>query len=110
MIAFLAALEPTLGAWLTLSTVLFCIGLYGVLTRRNALGMLMAIEIMLNSGAMNFVVFNHFCAPSRVDGQVMAIFVIALAAAEAAVAMAILVALYRYRGTVDVTKLDTLGD
>jgi NADH-quinone oxidoreductase subunit K len=94
--------------WLLLSAVLFSIGLYGLLTRRNAVGVLMAIEVMLNSAALNFVVFNRFVAPAGMDGQIMAIFIIAVAAAEVVVGMAIFVAMFRYRGTVDVNRMDIM--
>ncbi|MBX7258598.1 MAG: NADH-quinone oxidoreductase subunit NuoK [Candidatus Hydrogenedentes bacterium] len=110
MIEFLANHTPTLTHWLVLCALLFCIGLYGVLTRRNAIGILMSIEIMLDAGAINFVAFNYFNARDTVDGQIMAIFIIAVAAAEAVIAMAIFVALYRYRGTVDVNEMDSLRD
>jgi len=93
-----------------LSTVVFSIGLYGLLTRRNAVAILMAVELMLNSAAMNFVIFNRFCMPGRIDGSIMAIFVIAVAATEVVVGMAIFVALYRYRGTVDVKRMNTMRD
>lgn len=94
--------------WLLFSSFLFAVGLYGVLTRRNAIGVLMAIELMLNSGAMNFIVFNRFVSPTSVDGQVMAIFVIAVAAAEVIVAMAIFMAVFQLGKSVDVTKADAL--
>ena len=94
--------------WLVLSTALFAIGLYGLLTRKNAVAVLMSVEIMLNSAALNFVIFNRFNAASRVDGHIMALFVIAVAAAEAVVGMAIFVAMYRQRATVDVSKMDVL--
>lgn len=111
MADLVAACVPGLGHWLVLCAVLFSIGLYGVLTRRNAIGVLMSIEIMLNAAAINFVALNHFLRPGTVDGQVMAIFIIAVAAAEAVTAMAIFVALYRYRDTVDVTAMTSLrGD
>lgn len=110
MIEFLANHTPTLTHWLVLCALLFCIGLYGVLTRRNAIGILMSIEIMLDAGAINFVAFNYFLARDTVDGQIMAIFIIAVAAAEAVIAMAIFVALYRYRGTVDVNQMNSLRD
>jgi NADH-quinone oxidoreductase subunit K len=104
----LASHTPGLSHWLVLSTVLFSIGLYGLLTRRNAVGILMAVELMLNSAALNFVAFNKFAAPGAFDGQIMAIFVIAVAAAEVVVGMAIFVALFRLRHTVDVNRVDTL--
>lgn len=104
----LASHAPGLNHWLVLSTVLFSIGLYGLLTRRNAVGVLMAVELMLNSAALNFVAFNKFVTPGAFDGQIMAIFVIAVAAAEVVVGMAIFVALFRLRQTVDVNRVDTL--
>ncbi len=94
--------------WLVLSTILFSIGIYGVLSRKSALGVLIAIELMLNSAAINFIVFNRFISPVALDGALMVIFIIAVAAAEAVVAMAIFVAIFRSRKTVDVTKFDTL--
>ena len=108
MIAFLAAHQPGPAAWLLLGAALFAIGLYGVLTRRNAVGVLMAVELMLNAAALNFVVFNRFGAPATTDGQIAALFVIAVAAAEAVVGMAIFVALFRRRGTVDVNRMGAM--
>ena len=110
MIDFLAAHTPTITHWLLLGAVLFSIGLYGLLTRRNAVAILMAVELMLNSAALNFVFFNRYLMPGMVDGQVMAIFVIAVAAAEVVVGMAIFVALFRYRATIDVNRMDTMKD
>lgn len=94
--------------WVVLSLFLFSTGVYGLLTRRSAVGILIAIELMLNSGAMNLIAFNRYMAPSAVDGQVMAVFVIALAAAEVLVGMAILIMLFRRSRSVDVTRLNTL--
>lgn len=107
-VAFLAEHKPGIEAWVVLSMILFSIGLYGVLTRRNAVGIIISVEIMLNSAALNFVVFNRFCVPSSVDGHLMAIFIIATAAAEVVVGMAIFVALYRCKGTVDVNRMNTM--
>ena len=95
--------------WLILSLLLFCIGVYGLLTRRNAIGVLLAVELMLNSAALNFVIFNRYLQPNAVDGALMAIFIIAVAAAEVVVAMAILVSLFRLRRTADVTKIDAMS-
>ena len=108
MTEFLKAVAPGAGHWLVLIAILFSIGLYGLLSRRNAVGVLMAVELMLNSAALNFVVFNRYVAPGGVDGQMMAIFVIAVAAAEVVVGMAIFVALFRHRSTVDVTRMDIM--
>ena len=101
---------PSLNEWLTLSTLLFAIGIYGVLTRRNAVGILISLELALNSAALNFVAFNSLISPSKVDGSIMAIFIIAVAAAEVVVAMAIFVALFRHRRSLDVTEMDELRD
>ena len=94
--------------WLLLTTLLFSIGLFGILTRRSAVGILISVELMLNAGAVNFVVFNRSTATTGVDGQVMSIFVIALAAAEVMMGLAILVMLFRQRQSVDVTEMTTL--
>lgn len=110
MLEFLAARTPGHVEWLLLSAALFAIGLYGVLTRRNAVGILIAVELMLNSAALNFVVFNRYVAPAAFDGQIMAIFVIAVAAAEVVVGMAIFVALFRHRATIDVNRMNTMKD
>ena len=104
----LTALKPGVGHWLVLGAILFSIGLYGLLSRRNAVGVLMAVELMLNSAALNFVVFNRYVVPGQVDGQLMALFIIAVAAAEVVVGMAIFVALFRHRSTVDVTRMDIM--
>ncbi len=101
---------PRLEEWLILSTLLFAIGMYGVLTRRNLVGILISLELALNSAALNFVVFNSLIAPSKVDGSIMAIFNIAVAAAEVVVAMAIFVSLFRHRRSMDVTGMDELRD
>ncbi|MEI6807947.1 MAG: NADH-quinone oxidoreductase subunit NuoK [bacterium] len=99
---------PGVFHWLVVSTILFSIGIYGVLTRRNAVGILMAVELLLNSGALNFVVFTKYVAPGAVDGQIMAIFIIAVAAAEVVAGMAIFVTLAKSRKTVDVTRMDMM--
>lgn len=108
MIQYLASHVPGITEWLILTAVLFSIGLCGLLTRRNAVGTLMSAELMFNAGAMSFVIFNRFRTPGSVDGEVMAIFVMAVAAAEVVVGMAIFVALFRYRATIDVTKMNLL--
>ena len=109
MIEYLASHPPGLTHWLVLTTVLFSIGLYGLMSRRNAIGVLMAVELMLNSAALNFVIFNHLLWPGGVDGLTMSLFIIAVAAAEVVVGMAIFVAIYRSRQTVDVNKMDSLS-
>lgn len=108
MLAFLKSGPLDTTHWLALSALLFAIGLYGMLTRRNAVGVLISLELMLNSSAMNFVMFDRMLHPATVDGQIMAIFIIATAAAELVVAIAIFVALFKYRKTADVTRMDSL--
>lgn len=108
VLEYLASHQPGLPQWLCLSVGLFMIGVYGVLTRRSAVGIIMAVELMLNSAALNFVIFNHYCVHATVDGHVMAIFVIATAAAEVVVGMAIFVALFRCKGTIDVNSMNMM--
>ena len=94
--------------WMMLALLLFSIGMYGMLTRRNAIGILFSIELMLNAAALNFVIFNHYLKPNAVDGALMAIFIIAVAAAEVVVALAIFVSLFKQRKTADVTHMDAM--
>lgn len=101
-------IEPGIFHWLALSALLFSIGIYGILTRENAIGILISVELLLNSAALNFLVFNRYITPDGVDGEIMAIFIIAVAAAEVVVAMAIFVAMFRQRKTINVTKMNLL--
>lgn len=110
MMEYLATHQPGLVHWLGLSALLFSIGVYGLLTRRNAVGVLMAVELLLNSAALNFVAFNKFIAPTTVDGQLTSLFIMAIAAAEVVVGMAIFVALFKHRKTVDVTEMNIMHD
>ncbi len=110
MLELLVRNAPGVHHWLVLTTLLFSIGIYGLLTRRNAVGVLMSLELALNAAAVNFVLFNRYVAPASVDGGVMAIFVIAVAAAEVVVGMAIFVALFGSRRTVDVTRMNLMRD
>lgn len=94
--------------WLIVSAALFSLGVYGALSRRNAIGILMSIELILNSANINLIAFWRYVTPQVLTGQVFAMFVIALAAAEAAVGLAIVLGLYRSRNTVDVEDVDML--
>jgi len=95
--------------YLVVGALLFAIGLYLALAKRNAVGILMGIELMLNAVNLTLVAFSRFIvAPRPIDGQVFAIFVITVAAAEAAVALALVVAIYRHRQTVDMTRINLL--
>jgi NADH:ubiquinone oxidoreductase subunit K len=94
--------DITLTHYLLLSAVLFVLGLVVVMTRRNAIGVLIGIEMILNAAGLNFVAFNRFSAPGRLDGQLFTIFIIILAAAEAAAALAIVLNLYNQMNSVNV--------
>ena len=87
---------------LFVSTALFFIGMYGLFTRRNMITMLMSVEILLNSVNINFVAFNKYLYPGKLDGIFFTIFIITIAAAEAAVAIAIIINLYRSHKSIDV--------
>jgi len=91
--------------YLALSAVLFCIGLFGVLSRRNAISILMAIELMLNAANINLVAFGTYLRPVVLTGHVFAIFVMTVAAAEAAVGLAIIIAAYRNFSHISVDKI-----
>ena len=94
--------------YLFVAAALFCIGLYGTLSRRNAVGILMGVELMLNAVNINLVAFWRFMTPDQTTGQAFAIFVLAVAAAEAAVGLALIISVYRNRHSVDVENLDLL--
>jgi len=94
--------------YLILSAVLFSIGLYGALAKRNAIIILMSIELMLNAVNIAMVAFSRYIVPLMLTGQVFAIFIMVAAAAEVAVGLAIIIAIYRHRETIDVTKIDLL--
>jgi NADH:ubiquinone oxidoreductase subunit K len=105
-------MHPTLTHFLVLGAVLFCIGLYGALAKRNAIAILMGIEIMLNAVNITMVAFS-FYNPVKpystfLTGQIFAIFIITVAAAEAAVALAMIIAIYRKRNTVDVGEINLM--
>ena len=94
--------------YLLLAAALFCIGVYGVLSRRNAVGILMGIELMLNAVNINFLAFSRYITQALLTGQIVAIFVITIAAAEAAVGLAIVIAIYRSRSTVNADEIDLM--
>ncbi len=97
-----------LGSYLTLAAVLFCIGLYGVLVKRNAIIVLLSIELMLNAVNLNLIAFSKYGVVPSLTGQVFSLFAMTVAAAEAAVGIAVLIALYRNRATVNVDEYDEL--
>ena len=98
----------SLQSYLLIASILFSMGIYGVITRKNAVAILMGIELILNSANINFIAFNRFGGMDNLDGHVFSIFVIVLAAAEAAVALAIVINLFKNVGSVDVDNADLL--
>src|SRR5215475_11309311 len=96
--------EIPLSHILFVSTALFFIGVYGFFTRRNMITMLMSVELILNGVNINFVVFNKYLYPNNLEGVFFTIFIITVAAAEAAVAIAIVINLYRSHRSIDVEK------
>lgn len=102
----------SLSSFLIVSSFLFCLGMYTVLTRRNAIGILMGIELVLNAAALNFVAFSRFLQPSGkvslLSGHVFTLFIIAVAAAEVVVAIAIVLSLYSRTKTIDVEEFKQL--
>jgi len=101
-------MEPGLYQILFISAALFFIGVFGFLTRRNLITMLMSIELVLNSVNLNFIAFNKYLWPNKLDGLFFSIFVIAIAAAEAAVAIAIIINLYRSHQSIDVENTEEM--
>ena len=94
--------------YLILSAILFSIGLYGALAKRNTIIILMSIEIMLNAVNIAMVAFSQYITPTLLTGQVFVIFIMVVAAAEAAVGLAIIIAIYRSRETIKSDKIDLM--
>ncbi len=101
-------MQPGLYHLLFISSALFFIGVYGFLTRRNLVTMLMSVELILNSVNLNFIAFNKWLWPNRLEGLFFTVFIIAIAAAEAAVAIAIIINLYRTHKSIDVENTEEL--
>jgi NADH:ubiquinone oxidoreductase subunit K len=96
-------------SWYVLfAAALFCIGLFGVLARKNAVAILMGIELMLNAVNINLIAFWRYLSPENISGQVFAIMVFAVAAAEVAVGLALIISVYRRRDTVVADEIDML--
>ncbi|MEJ5261937.1 MAG: NADH-quinone oxidoreductase subunit NuoK [Ignavibacterium sp.] len=95
--------------FLVISTLLFSMGLYAIITRKNAVMVLMGVELILNSANINFIAFSRF-GNFGYNGQLIALFVIVLAAAEAAIALAIVLNIYKNLSTVNVDEVDNLKD
>ena len=90
------------------SMIMFCCGLFGFITRRNMIAMLISLELMLNSVDMNFVIFNRFLFPGQLEGMMFTLFAIAIAAAETALAIAIIINVFRSVNNVDVRSLNQM--
>ena len=101
-------LSSTLERYILLSTALFSIGIYGLTASRNVIRVLMSIELLLNAVNVNLVAFSSFVDPLEIKGQVFAIFVMAIAAAEAAIALAIILAIYRNTTSIDMEDFANL--
>jgi NADH-quinone oxidoreductase subunit K len=97
-----------INAYLLLALILFCIGLYGALTKRNTVIVLICIELMFNAANINLVAFSKLGVTPSLTGQIFSLFTISVAAAEAAVGVAILIAWYRHRQTVNIDEADSL--
>jgi len=95
-------------AFLVVSTIMFFAGVYGFLTRRNLITILMSVELILNSVNINFLVFNRFLFPNQLQGHFFSLFIIAIAAAEAAVAIAIIINIYRHFNSINVENVNEL--
>jgi NADH-quinone oxidoreductase subunit K len=102
-------MQITLSHFLVVGALLFALGIVTVATRRNAVGVLMGVELMLNGANVNFVSFNHFVT-GGVSGQVFALFIIVLAAAEAAVGLAIVLAIFQLFKSIDVRNADLMRE
>ena len=94
--------------YLILAAAIFCVGLFGVLARRNAVAIIMGIELMLNAVNLNLLAFWRYQSPADVAGQVFVIIVFAVAAAESAVGLALIISIYRRRTTVSPEEIDLL--
>ncbi len=96
--------------YLVPSVIMFVAGVYGFVTRKNMIALLISLELMLNSADLNFIVFNRFLYPGSMEGMVFTLFAIAIAAAETAIAIAIIVNIYRSIGSTEVDSVDKLKD
>jgi NADH:ubiquinone oxidoreductase subunit K len=98
----------SLNTYLVIAAILFAMGLFGVLRRRNLIGMLISVELMLNGANLNFMAFNRFVAVEPAVGQIFALFVMGLAAAEAAIGLSIILALFRSLHSINVDRAQQL--
>ena len=101
-------MDITLIYWLVPSLVMFCCGLYGFITRKNMIAMLISLELMLNSVDINFTLFNRYLFPGETEGMFFTLFAIAIAAAETALAIAIIINIFRSVKNVDIQGIDKM--
>jgi len=99
----------SLTLYLVVALMMFCIGMFGLLQRRSLIGMIISIELMLNAAAINFMAFNRFLAPDPAVGQVMVLFIMGIAAAEAAIALSLILALFRKIRSINIEHARDLG-
>ncbi len=98
----------SLYTYLFVAALLFSLGIFGLLQRRSLIGMLIAIELMLNAAGINFMAFNRFLAPDPIIGQIYTLFIMGIAAAEAAIALSIIVAVFRRLRSIDIERAQEL--
>ena len=98
----------SLTVYLFVALLLFCIGLFGLLQRRSLIGMLISVELMLNAAGINFLAFNRFLAPDPAVGQIIVLFVMGIAAAEAAIALSLILALFRRLRSINIEQARSL--
>lgn len=98
----------TIHGWVFFSLILFALGLYAVLARRNLIAILIGIELMLNAASVNFLAFNRYVAADAATGRIIVLFIIGLAAAEVAIALSIILNVYRQRHEIDIEAFDEL--
>lgn len=101
-------MNDQISSYLMLAAILFCIGLYGALSKKSAIVVLLSVELMLNAVSLNLVAFSKLGVNPSLTGQIFSLFNITVAAAEVAVGVALLIALYRNRGTTDVNEMDLM--
>jgi len=97
-----------LSSYLTLAAILFCIGLYGALSKRSAVIVLLSVELMLNAVNLNLIAFSKYGLHPSLTGQIFSLFNMAIAAAEVAVGIGILIAIFRNKGTANVDEIDSM--
>ena len=98
----------TLAHYITLGAMLFVIGVFGVLTRKNAIGILMSLELIFNAVNINMVAFSKYLTPAGIYGEIFTVFIIAVAAAESVLGLAIILAIYRNRAVLNADEMDIL--